>query len=168
VRREGGTTFMSGGAGYTYGANGVWNWNDGCCDDEQHEPPRWHEAIDIPSSYDMQRLVDFFAPLPWWELVPHEGLTSDGYVLATPGEHYLVYLPDLPLEESSSRWWWTGKQVEETAVALDLRDTGGTYAVSWFNPATGDTVAGEAITGGQRHNLIAPFSGDALLHLASE
>lgn len=168
VRLEAWATFMSGGAGYTYGANGVWNWNDGCCDDERHEPPRWHEAIDIPSSYDMQRIVDFFAPLPWWELVPHEGLTNDGYVLANPGERYLVYLPDLPLEAASARWWWTGKQVRETAVTLDLSNTPGTFTVSWFNPATGDTVAGEAITGGQRHNLIAPFSGDALLHLESE
>ncbi|MCC6603881.1 MAG: DUF4038 domain-containing protein [Anaerolineae bacterium] len=168
VRLEAWATFMSGGAGYTYGANGVWNWNDGCCDDEQHEPPRWHEAIDIPSSYDMQRLVDFFAPLPWWELTPNEELTSDGYVLATPGERYLVYLPDLPLEAAATRWWWTGKQVEETAVTLDLGDITGTFTVSWFNPATGDTVAGEAITGGQRHDLIAPFSGDALLHLTSE
>jgi hypothetical protein len=169
VRLEAWATFMSGGAGYTYGANGVWNWNDGCCDDERHEPPRWHEAIDIPSSYDMQRLVDFFAPLPWWELAPNDELTSDGYVLATPGERYLVYLPNLPLEEESSRWQWWGKQVRaQTAVTIDLSSTSGTYTVSWFNPATGDTVAGDTIEGGQEYNLTTPFSGDALLHLESE
>ena len=166
VRQEAWTTYMSGAAGYTYGANGIWNWNDGCCDEEPQAPPRWYDAIDLPSSNDMQRLVDFFAPLPWWNLAPTDGLTDDGYVLATPGERYIIYLPNLTLETESARWLGLTKRAKmETAVRLNLRNITGTFTVSWFNPATGETVAGEPVNGGQIYNLTSPFTGDAVLHL---
>jgi hypothetical protein len=37
--------------------------------------------------------------------------------------------------------------------------------VAWFNPATGVTIAGAAITGGSTNSFTAPFSGDAVLYL---
>ncbi|MCA9955806.1 MAG: DUF4038 domain-containing protein, partial [Anaerolineales bacterium] len=168
VRLEAWTTYMSGAAGYTYGVNGIWNWNDGCCDEEPQEPPRWYDVIDLPSSYDMQRLVDFFAPLPWWKLEPTTGVASDGYVLAMPGERYLIYLPDLSLETKSARLWWGKRWFVETAVSIDLGQANGTFSTSWFDPATGETVAGETVAGGQEHRFTSPFTGDALLHIWRE
>ncbi len=166
VRLEAWTTYMSGAAGYTYGANGIWNWNDGCCDDERDNPPRWYEAIDLPSSDDMQRIVDFFAPLPWWDLEPLTGLANEGYVLATPGERYIVYLPELPQEEEATRWWWFGKRrAADTAVTIDLSQTSGMFAVNWFNPATGETVAEEPVQGGREYTFTSPFVHDAVLHI---
>ena len=165
VRLEAWTTYMSGAAGYTYGVNGIWNWNDGCCDDERYEPPRWYEVLDAPSSGDMQRIVDFFTPLPWWKLEPATGVASDGYVLATPGERYLVYLPDLSLETKSARLWWGKRWLVETAVSIDLSQVNGTFSTSWFDPATGETVVGETVAGGQAYQLTSPFTGDALLHI---
>jgi len=37
--------------------------------------------------------------------------------------------------------------------------------VEWFNPATGATTAGAAITGGSTKSFTSPFSGDAVLYI---
>jgi hypothetical protein len=37
--------------------------------------------------------------------------------------------------------------------------------VEWFNPSTGQTTAGAAVTGGATRTLTAPFSGMAVLYI---
>ena len=78
---------------------------------------------------------------------PHEGLASTRYCLADPGNEYLVYLPE-------------GGQ-----VTLDLSAQQGTFAVEWFDPEAGHTLAGEETSGGDVRMLVVPTAHDAVLYL---
>jgi hypothetical protein len=78
---------------------------------------------------------------------PRGDLCTSTYCLAAPGREYLCFFPAGGHE------------------GLDLWDAPGTFVAEWFNPETGDTVAGGEITGGRRHALGAPFPGPAVLYL---
>ncbi len=81
-------------------------------------------------------------------MVPHKQLSSTGYCLADPGHAYLVFAP-------------SGNRV----VQVDLRASGSLFRCEWFNPVNGDTVIGEAVTGGAIDRLPNPFSEAAVLYL---
>jgi len=78
---------------------------------------------------------------------PHGELVSTKHCLANPGQEYLVYLPN----------------GGETTV--DLSTAPGTFRVEWMNPSDGTTSTVQAITGGAKRTLTAPFNGDAALYL---
>ncbi len=78
---------------------------------------------------------------------PHPELASTKHCLAHPGQEYLVYLPD----------------GGETTV--DLSAASGSFRVEWLNPTDGKTSTADAITGGAKRTLKAPFNGDAVLYL---
>ena len=81
--------------------------------------------------------------------VPRADLASTQYCLAQAGVDYLVYLPD-------------GGKVE-----VDLSDASGNFAVEWLNPETGEAMAGETVSGGQRREFSTPFAGDAVLFIGT-
>jgi hypothetical protein len=81
--------------------------------------------------------------------VPSGSLASSGYCLAVSGSEYLVLLPS------------------GGSVSVNLSSVSGTRAVEWFNPSTGQTTAGAAVTGGATRTLSAPFSGMAVLYIHS-
>jgi hypothetical protein len=78
-------------------------------------------------------------------MTPQTRLSSTGYCLARAGSEYLVYQP----------------KCGEFTVELPA----GTYAVEWFDPATGRASAGGNVTGGAKRQFIPPFDGDAVLYL---
>jgi Putative collagen-binding domain of a collagenase len=79
--------------------------------------------------------------------VPHPELASTKHCLTQPGHEYLLYLPD------------------GGATTVDLAAAPGTFLVEWMNPSDGKTSTVEAITGGAKRTLKAPFNGDAVLYL---
>ena len=83
---------------------------------------------------------------------PRVDLATTAFCLANifaPAAEYLVYLP-------------TGG-----TVSVDLSATSGTLNVEWFDPRTGQTIAGGTVTGGssQLFTTPAPISADAVLYL---
>jgi hypothetical protein len=78
---------------------------------------------------------------------PHPELASTKHCLTQPGQEYLLYLPN----------------GGETTV--DLSTAPGSFQVEWMNPIDGKTSSAEAIAGGAKRTLKAPFSGDAVLYL---
>ncbi len=81
---------------------------------------------------------------------PQNELASTGYCLAGRGKkktEYLVYLPS------------GGK------VTVNLSAAKGRLAVEWFHPSTGKAQPAEAVRGGARRELTAPFEGDAVVCL---
>jgi hypothetical protein len=84
------------------------------------------------------------------KMTPQGNLTSTGFCLAqTPstGAEYLVYTPN------------------GGSFTVNLSATTRVLNVEWFNPATGATSSGSAITGGTTQTFNPPFSGDAVLYL---
>ncbi len=79
---------------------------------------------------------------------PHNDLASTSFCLAVPGNAYVVYFP-------------TGGKAK-----VSLRDASNHFAVEWFNPSTGKTVAARPVAGGADHEFTAPFGGAAVLHLS--
>jgi hypothetical protein len=83
-------------------------------------------------------------------LSPSDTICSSGYCLVNPGVEYLVYSP-------------TGKKIN-----VDLSGASGSFAASWYNPATGQTVAGGTVSGGAGRSFATPWAGEALLHIVSQ
>jgi hypothetical protein len=123
-------------AGYTYGANGVWQatW------DEERTPNQtvygttpWFVGIDLPGAERLKHWKAFYSGLPWSKLVPRPD--TDGFaawdvplrpalrpaVSAEPGRSHVVV------------YFYRGAP---TPGALKrLRD--GVYRARWFNPLSG-------------------------------
>jgi hypothetical protein len=104
--------------------------------------PQW-EALRTNLGYTRQ----FAERMNLAAMTPQEELSSTRYCLANPGKEYLVYLPD------------------GGPVTVDVSADKGELAVEWFNPASGKSVVGGAIRGGERRKLEAPFAGAAVLYL---
>ncbi len=84
------------------------------------------------------------------KMTPQGNLTSTGFCLAqTPssGAEYLVYAPN------------------GGSFTVNLSATTRVLNVEWFNPATGTSTSGAAISGGTTQTFNPPFSGDAVLYL---
>ena len=128
-------TMMNGAAGFTYGANGIWQLNT----EEQPYGPSphgrswgstpWRVAARLQGSEQVGLGGRFFSQFPWWELerhpewidVPKKDDDAYGPVAAgIPGKLRIVYSPHC----------WNPPRVRglETDVA---------YTASWFDPVTG-------------------------------
>src|SRR5712692_7189932 len=84
------------------------------------------------------------------KMTPQGNLASTGFCLAqTPssGAEYLVYAPN------------------GGSFTVNLSATTRVLNVEWFNPATGTSTSGAAISGGTTQTFNPPFSGDAVLYL---
>jgi len=84
------------------------------------------------------------------KMTPQGNLTSTGFCLAdnvATGAEYLVYAPS------------------GGTFTVNLSATTRALNVEWFNPATGATTVGTAITGGSTKSFTAPCSGDAVLYI---
>ncbi|MBM3957470.1 MAG: DUF4038 domain-containing protein, partial [Gemmatimonadetes bacterium] len=72
-------------AGVTYGAHGVWGWDDGTRPPVDHPhtgiPRHWRDALHLPGGAQMAHLADLFTSIEWWRLRPAPGLLA-----AQPGE----------------------------------------------------------------------------------
>ena len=79
---------------------------------------------------------------------PSDTVCSTTYCLVNPGVEYLAYAPS-------------------GGVKVDLSGAKRDFIVTWFVPATGQTISGGTISGGKRVQLAAPVAGDAVLHLLS-
>jgi len=121
-------------AGLTYGAHGIWSWEEKPAVPLDHprtgEARPWKEAIGFPGSMQMKLMRDLFERLPWWELRPADEIVLDRpddptflhYIKAaktTSGEWAVVYLPD------------------NEGVTIDVKPFGGEIEGVWFDPRTG-------------------------------
>ncbi len=132
---------LSGAAGHTYGANGIWQLNrrDQPYGKSPHGgtygPIPWDEAMRLPGSRQLGLAKQLLEHYPWQRLEPHpewatwapEGgkvATRDEfevpYTAAIPGELRITYAP-LP-----------------RPVRIRNLDAGRGYAASGFNPVTGE------------------------------
>src|SRR5579859_3160140 len=132
---------LSGAAGHTYGANGIWQVNS-----EEHpygpsphgfswgDTP-WQEAMRLPGSAQValgKRLLERY---PWWRFTPHPDWCSmhagpenffRPYAAGVAGEVRILYFP----RETAFMWRSAGFAVQHLEADLP-------YRAYFVNPATG-------------------------------
>jgi len=138
ARSLGWRSWLSGAAGYTYGAgdtppkvpNGsgaVWKW---VTDPEKHD--YWKKALQWESAFQIQHLHDFLAAIEWWRLAPAHELIGNQpadvtrrMVLAksAAGDLAVAYLPN------------------NDAIELDVSAFPTPLAARWFDPVHGRFTA---------------------------
>jgi len=127
---------LSGAAGHTYGANGIWQLN------EVGRPfgpsphglswgdTPWQEAYQLPGSAHVAVGKRLLARYPWWRLRAHPewvephaapGDERQPYCAGIPGELRIFYFPS----------FWTPPVVKQL-------EAGVSYQATYFNPSTGE------------------------------
>ncbi len=95
----------------------------------------------------LKYLPSFFEQLPYWALRPHDELTTSGFCLAKPPNHFIFYFP-------------TGGQ-----ITINLESADGTaFGANWFNPRTGSYVPGPGLYEG-KNTVTCPSSEDWALYV---
>ena len=79
--------------------------------------------------------------------VPRSDLSNTSFCLAVVGSEYLVF------------------NAESGSVSVNLAGVSGSRTVEWFNPATGQAMAGGTVTGGGSVSLTPPFSGMSVVYI---
>lgn len=80
-------------------------------------------------------------------MLPRNEFASSRYCLANPGFEYLVYIPD------------------DDRVDVYLGIEPKLFNVEWFNPLTGESMAGEPLKGGGTRHFTSPFGLESVLYL---
>jgi hypothetical protein len=139
---------FSGAAGHTYGDGAVHQfWEPGMDAPYEVRDP-WQEAIHHEGATQMQHLKTLMLARSYFDRVPDQSLVTSGTGRATRSESgtwAMVYLPE-------------GGSVGIDTAALANNPP----QVTWFNPRTGGSQAGEASTGG---SYTAPDEDDWVLVL---
>jgi hypothetical protein len=141
------SAMMSGAAGHTYGGGHVWlayvPESGGGGGPWPLEKSFDNNTLDYAGAKSMSYFAHFFKAIEWWKLAPHPELLHeypDKYCIALPGNEYVVYLR------------WGGN------VKVDLRPSSEdeTFEYSWFDPATGKSLPGKIMKGGDVRYFHSP------------
>ncbi|MFA6815703.1 MAG: DUF4038 domain-containing protein [Lentisphaeria bacterium] len=122
ARAMGYLSWLSGSMGYTYGRQGLFNW----------ETDGWKSASQQPSSTQMKYLYDFFNAIEWWRLLPahdkimnqsSDNLTMMAFAETAKGDFGVAYLPD------------------NRSIKIDMSSFSSPVEGEWYNPTTGSYSA---------------------------
>lgn len=132
VRETAWRATQSGSYGYTYGASGIWamNWEAGDGRGwEKWSKLSWYEAMDLPGSFQMKYLKDFYLSLDFQLLEPR--FNDPAYSINIDyNKHFLSSYDDKLYIIYSV----TGEPL--SGFLKNLR-TNATYTAQWYNPRTG-------------------------------
>lgn len=133
------TLMLSGAAGHTYGAAGI--WQSSIEGDPGITPiydfTTWREGMAFPGSAQLGLAKKLLEELPWHRMQPHpEWVDGGAFAAGIAGELLVAYLPKRGIYN------WSGFRV----LTLDPNSR---YEAFWFDPASGrrfalGTVEGEA------------------------
>ena len=122
---------LSGAAGHTYGAAGIWhagvegdhgNW--GAWGGQPYDWTTWKEGINYPGSTQLGLGKKLLEQYPWWRFEPHPEWAPGCFAAGIPGEVRFVYLPRRNIYN------WNGPEVKDLEPDVD-------WHVFYFDPATG-------------------------------
>lgn len=122
---------LSGAAGHTYGAAGVWhagvegdhgNW--GAWGGQPYDWTTWKEGMQYPGSNQLGIGKNLLEHYPWWRFEPHPEWAPGCYAAGIPGEVRVVYLPRRNIYN------WDGPEVKGLESDVD-------WHAYYFDPATG-------------------------------
>lgn len=152
-------SIFAGAAGYTYGANAVWQMFTRGEDVAIPTRNDWREELGLPGSGDIQQVQRLFSWRPLPDFAPDQsviyGPNPDGpgharALLAQDRRSALVYFP------------------ERESIQLRVGNLAGDdITFTWFDPATGSIGGGGPMPGGEVVSLEPPDSGDWVLVIDS-
>jgi len=144
------TCLLSGAAGHTYGANGLWQVNSR---EEPYGPSPhgtswgdvpWPDAYQLPGSRQVGLGKHLLERYPWWRFEPHPEWVEPHhspqnrmlpYAAGIPGQVRLIFIP------SEAVWvLWRGD------IVVKGLEAGITYRGFFFSPKTGQEYSLEPIT----------------------
>lgn len=142
LRRVAYICMQAGGAGYTYGAQGIWDnvWES----PEELDPfmaifnrfgITWAQAVDGEGAFQMGYMRSFYEDNHFWELAPYE--TTDA------GNLFANKAPLATANQDLSRIVAYFGDTVRQKLAIEGVPTGAAYASRWFNPRTGAYRDGE-------------------------
>ena len=150
VRRPAYLCFQSGGCGYSYGANGVWELQyeaDTGAWGETWGSMAWYDGLELPGGDCMRILRDFYESVGWWKLRPiDEKITLYGGFssIEAPSTFNSV---ELRMRATPA---FTADAEMRTVVGyykptcrnrVKIRGlTAGSYTAKWFDPANGESA----------------------------
>jgi hypothetical protein len=123
------TLVLSGAAGHTYGAAGVWQASvDGDAGiTPVYDWTTWKEGMNYPGSAQLGLCKALIEKYPWWRFEAHPEWVEKGcFAAGIPGEVRFIYLPRRNIYN------WGGPAVENLEPDVD-------WHVYYFDPATGRT-----------------------------
>lgn len=165
ARRSAWRAVLSGSAGFGFGENGMWNmqWDaTGSNSGGEGQVTPWYLGIDAPSGWQMCFLRSFYAALPWWRMVPFNGLTKTVVSwnaaislndISTPSvsgdsglKNVVIYLPQ---EFSSSG---------PIGIIHGLSPL--VYIARWYNPRTGASSSAKNVVPDRNADWTIPHKPD--------
>ncbi len=144
------SSVLSGSAGFTYGANGLWQVNG---EDIPYGPsphgmawggPSWREASQLQGSRQIGLAKQLLDTLPWWTIRPapenmsHHSTQADRigpYAAVLEGDIRIVFIPAPSIF-----------LIRRGGLSLRNLDPATPYQTFWFNPKTGERTELGAIT----------------------
>jgi hypothetical protein len=126
-------------AGLTYGAHGIWSWETTAKVPLNHAnsgtAKPWFEVIQLPGSFHMKVLVEFFGTIAGWKLIPSNELLANQPGSKDPADF-------ISLAASNSR---------DLLVAylpmggeISLNHAVSSFKVTWVDPRTGRIISSRA------------------------
>ena len=123
---------LSGAAGHSYGAAGVWhagvegdhgNW--GAWSRQPYDWTTWKEGMNYPGSTQLGIGKKLMEQYPWWRFEPHpEWVEAGCFAAGIPGEVRFIYLPRRNIYN------WNGPEVKNLEPDVN-------WHAYYFDPATG-------------------------------
>ena len=125
------TCFQTGGCGYTYGCNGVWElqWEAGVGGIGWGDMA-WWDGLELPGANQLTLMREFYEAHNWWKLKPIQGLVSSfGF---GGGKGYMATADD---EMRTVVVYFSLKASKLCSIkGLSAKS----YTAQWFNPETGE------------------------------
>ena len=121
---------LSGAAGHTYGAAGIWHASvEGDAghtgiSGQEYDFTTWKEGMNFPGSTQVGLGKKLLEKYPWHRFEPHPEWTSAGYAAGIPGELIFIYLPKRGIYN------WSGFTVKGLSPGIN-------YNAYFFDPAAG-------------------------------
>ncbi len=125
---------LSGAAGHTYGAAGIWHasveGDPGCASSafggrKVYDWTTWREGMNYPGATQIGLGKKLLEEYPWHRFEPHPEWAEEGsFAAGIPGEVRFIYQPRRTIYN------WQGTVVKEV-------ETNGAYSAFYFDPATG-------------------------------
>ena len=152
------SAILSGAAGHTYGAGGIWQMNTklqphgASPHGGTYENTPWDVACQLPGATQLGRGRAFLERYPWWSFEPHPEWaeprwTSDNYFLpyaaGIPGQVRFVYIP-------ARIYQWSGPLVKELEEGIS-------YRAFYFDPITTAEYELGTVTAGAEGTWQAPI-----------